>query len=448
MKVRVRFAPSPTGYLHIGGARTALFNWLYARHTGGTFILRIEDTDAARNSEEAVRVILDGLRWLGLEWDEGPLTAEATGPSKGECGPYFQSQRRENYQRRVEALLSRGLAYEKEGAIRFKMDRQPTVIDDLVVGRVVRELTDREAVDPDFVIVRSDGQPVFHFVNVVDDLDMGVTHVIRGEDHLSNTAKHIALFKAFGVSPPHYAHIPLILNGDGSKMSKRDTGASLTHYMENGYASEAVVNYLCLLGWSPKNNREKMPLAEVIESFDLPQILRHNARFDMEKLNWLNGEYVREMADDRFYEMSVHALARAGLDTNKFPLSYVKAGLDTCRGKFRVFSELASYGGFYFTDQLSTNAEAVAQHFIPENRPRVTRLREALAALDPFDADPIGETFKAVAKEVGVKTGVLVHPARLALTGSTAGPSLYHLIAILGKTKSLSRLDAGLARMG
>lgn len=222
MKTRVRFAPSPTGFLHIGGARTALFNWLYARHTGGTFILRIEDTDAARNTQEAVAVILDGLRWLGLDWDEGPITADATGPSKGNCGPYFQSQRKENYQRRVEALLSKGLAYEHEGAVKFKMQREPVVIKDVVVGEVVRKLTDREEVDPDFVIMRSDGGPMFHLVNVIDDIEMDVTHVIRGEDHLSNTAKHIALFKAFGVPAPHFAHIPLILNADGSKMSKRD----------------------------------------------------------------------------------------------------------------------------------------------------------------------------------------------------------------------------------
>ena len=312
MKPRVRFAPSPTGYLHIGGARTALFNWLYARHTGGTFILRVEDTDAARNSQEAVNVILDGLRWLGLDWDEGPLTADATGASKGDGGPYFQSQRRENYQRRVEALLSRGLAYEHEGAVRFKMPREPITIPDLVAGDVTRELTDREAADPDFVLVRSDGQPVFHLVNVVDDLDMGVTHVIRGEDHLSNTPKHIALFRAFGVEPPRYAHIPLILNQDGSKMSKREAGAALTHYIDNGYAPEAVVNYLCLLGWSPKDNREKLPLTEIIERFDLPQILRHNARFDLAKLQWLNGEYLRELPDDRFYERAGFRCAGTG----------------------------------------------------------------------------------------------------------------------------------------
>src|SRR5947207_5869622 len=318
MKVRVRFAPSPTGFLHIGGARTALFNWLFARHTGGTFILRIEDTDVARNTQEAVEVILSGLRWLGLDWDEGPISGDATGPSKGEYGPYFQSQRKENYQRRVEALLSHGLAYEHGGAIKFKMSREPIVIPDLVVGDVRRELTDREQLEPDFVIVRSDGQPVFHLVNVVDDLDMGITHVIRGEDHLSNTAKHIALFRAFGVEPPKYAHIPLILNIDGTKMSKRDKGASLSSYMQEGYAPEAVANYLCLLGWSPKHNREKVDMAEVIELFDLPQILRHNARFDLNKLHWLNGEYIRSMARDRFDELAVHALAGAGMDTNSF----------------------------------------------------------------------------------------------------------------------------------
>src|SRR5258707_9987078 len=298
MKVRVRFAPSPTGYLHIGGARTALFNWLYARHTGGAFILRIEDTDAARNTQEAVEVILQGLRWLGLDWDEGPITGDATGPARGGFGPYFQSQRKENYQRRIEALLSRDLAYQHEGAVKFKMPREPIVVPDLVAGNVKRGLTDREQLDPDFVIVRSDGQPVFHLVNVVDDLEMGITHVIRGEDELSNTPKHIALFRAFGVEPPKYAHIPLILNPDGTKMSKRDKGASLMTYLDEGYAPEAVANYLCLLGWSPKNNREKVPIAEVVGLFDLPQILRSNARFDISKLHWLNGEHIRSMTPD------------------------------------------------------------------------------------------------------------------------------------------------------
>ena len=445
MKTRVRFAPSPTGYLHIGGARTALFNWLYARHTGGTFVLRIEDTDAARNSQEAVEVILNGLRWLGLDWDEGPLTPDATGASKGDCGPYFQSQRKENYQRRVEALLSRGLAYEHEGAIKFKMQREPITIPDLVVGDVLRKLTDREEVDPDFVIMRSDGQPVFHLVNVIDDLEMNITHVIRGEDHLSNTAKHIALFNAFGVKPPHYAHIPLILNSDGSKMSKRDKGASLTSYLDDGFLPEAVVNYLCLLGWSPKDNREKLSLAETIERFDLPQILRHNARFDYEKLLWLQGEYAREIPDNRFYELAVHAFAKAGMDTNKFPLDYVKRALDTCKGKFKTFGELPSYAGFYFRDEIIYDAEAAKKDFVPENKPRLQKLRDTFAKLDSFTAANLETALKETAKELGVKVGVLVHPTRLALTGNTAGPSLYHLLEVLGKEKSLARIEKVIA---
>ena len=444
MSVRVRFAPSPTGYLHIGGARTALFNWLYARHTGGKFILRIEDTDAARNSLEAVEVILQGLRWLGLDWDEGPLTAEAAGPCKGECGPYFQSQRRANYEQRVQALLSRGLAYEHEGAVKFRMQREAVIIHDLVVGEVRRELTDREAVDPDFVIVRSDGQPVFHFVNVVDDLDMGITHVIRGEDHLSNTAKHIALFQAFGVQPPKYAHIPLILNGDGSKMSKRDTGASLSNYLDEGFLPEAVVNYLCLLGWSPKDNREKLARTEVVERFDLPQILRHNARFDMPKLQWLNGEYLRELPPEKFHSIAVHTLARAGIDTNKWPLAYVKAALDTCLGKVKLFSELPTYAGFYFTDDIKLDPAVLAKDFTAEGKPRVQKLRDAFAKLEKFDAASLEVALKATAAECGVKAGPLVHPTRLACTGNTAGPSLYHLLEILGKDRVLQRMDRAL----
>ena len=442
MKPRVRFAPSPTGYLHIGGARTALFNWLYARHTGGTFVLRIEDTDAARNSQEAVDVILNGLRWLGLDWDEGPITGDATGPSKGDRGPYFQSQRKANYQARIEALMSRDLAYKHaDGTIKFRMTREPILIPDLVVGDVLRPLTDREEADPDWVLVRSDGQPVFHFVNVVDDLEMGITHVIRGEDHLSNTAKHIALFRAFGVEPPKYAHIPLILNADGSKMSKRDKGASLTSYLDDGFLAEAVNNYLCLLGWSPKDNLEKMPMKDVVERFDLPQILRHNAKFDYEKLMWLQGEYCRELSGDRFYELGVHAFAKAGVNTNAFDVNYVKAALDTCKGKIKTFSELPAYAGFYFRDTFEYDAEAAKKAFVPENKPRLEKLRDAFAKLPTFDAAAIEATLKATAAELGGKVGILIHPTRLATTGQPHGPSLYHLLEVLGKAKTLARIE-------
>ncbi len=419
--------------LHIGGARTALFNWLYARHTGGTFILRIEDTDTARNTQEATDVILSGLRWLGLDWDEGP--------GKGDFGPYFQSQRNDIYRKRVQELKDKGMAYDHEGAVKFKMQREPIVMEDIIVGNVVRELTDREQADPDFVIVRSDGQPVFHFVNVIDDLEMKITHVIRGEDHLSNTAKHIALFRAFGVEPPRYGHIPLILNPDGAKMSKRDKGASLQTYIDEGCVPEAVVNYLCLLGWSPKENREKISVQDVIKIFDLPQILRHNARFDIGKLEWLNGEYLRELNPDRFRELGIAALKRAGCNLGAYPERYVAAALATCHGKIKRFGDLAAYAGFYFSEEVKIDPAAAAE-FTPEAKARLKKLRDALIPLDNFVAAEIEKTLKSVAAELGAKVGLLVHPTRLACTGATSGPSLYHLMEILGKAKVLARLEA------
>ena len=445
--VRVRFAPSPTGYLHIGGARTALFNWLYARHTQGTFVLRIEDTDTARNTQEAVDVILNGLRWLGLDWDEGPVSGDPKGASKGDFGPYFQSQRGEIYQKRIAELRDKGLAYEKDGAIRFRMQREAIVIPDAVVGDVTRELTDREQLDPDFVIVRSDGQPVFHFVNVVDDLEMKITHVIRGEDHLSNTAKHLALFKAFGAPPPQYAHIPLILNMDGSKMSKRDYGASLTTYMTDGYAPEAVVNYLYLLGWSPKGNREIMPLPEVIEAFDLPGILRHNAKFDLTKLNWMNWEYIRAMDMDRYVAFASEALQTAGISLQGYDPSYIKSALATCKEKLKQFTDAKAFADFYFVDRVEIE-EASRKDLTPENKRVLQTVREAVAAMPDFTADNIGAMIKKVAASLGVKAGPVVHPTRLACTGKTVGPSLYHLMEVLGKERILQRIDSFILQCG
>ena len=437
-EVRVRFAPSPTGYLHIGGARTALFNWLYARHTGGTFVLRIEDTDTARNTQEAVDVIIKGLQWLGLDWDEGPASA------KGNYGPYFQSLRGDIYKRRVDQLLQSDKAYQHEGAIKFRMQREGIEINDLIVGKVFRELTDREAADPDFVIVRSDGQPVFHLVNVIDDLEMRITHVIRGEDHLSNTAKHIALFRAFGEEPPAYAHIPLILNPDGSKMSKRDAGASLTTYMDEGYAPEAVVNYLSLLGWSPKNDREVIPLNELIQLFDLPQVLRHNARFDFTKLQWLNGEYFRLMTKERFAELAIPFLEKSGLPLQNYPAAYTVEALATCKEKVKILADLPPFCRFYFTEDLKYDPELIRKDVPLANVPLIQKMRDTYATLEPFTGAKLEETLKSQAKEAGVKAGVLVHPVRVACTGSTIGPSLYHLLELLGKERVLKRLDQAL----
>ncbi|MEO8440291.1 MAG: glutamate--tRNA ligase [Spartobacteria bacterium] len=434
--VRVRFAPSPTGFLHIGGARTALFNWLFAHHTGGTFVLRVEDTDQARNTAEAAQAIYDGLRWLGLDWDEGPQMG-------GNFGPYFQSERNAIYEKHLAKLEAAGSLFEENGAIRFRSPREHVVVDDVVCGRIDFDLTNPET-HPDMTLRRPDGSWIFHFVNVVDDIEMEISHVIRGEDHLSNTPKHIELYRALGAKPPRFAHIPLILNQDGSKMSKRDTGASLGTYIEEGFLPEAVRNYLCLLGWSPKDNREKIAIEEVVSLFELGKLNRKNAAFDLDKCTWLNGEYVRELPDERFQALALVALARAGIELTDFADEYVRAALDTCKGKFKTFSELPAYCGFYFTDEITYQPEGVVKHFIPENKARLHSLREAFHALENFDAVSIEAALKATATELGVKVGALVHPTRLAVTGSNAGPSLYHLLEILGKSKVLERIDRAL----
>jgi glutamyl-tRNA synthetase len=440
--VRVRFAPSPTGFLHVGGARTALFNycWAYARRHGGKFILRIEDTDKARNTGEATRAIYEGMRWLGLDWDEGPQAG-------GDHGPYFQSEREAVYQRYFDKLQAAGRLYEDGGAWRFKFERKMIVMEDEVCGRIEIDMANVET-NPDMTIRRPDGGWIFHFVNVVDDIEMGITHVIRGEDHLSNTPKHIQLYQALGVTPPKFAHIPLIMNKDGSKMSKRDQGASVAAYIEGGYLPEAVRNFLCLLGWSPKDNREKLPIDEIVRIFTFANINRKGATFDLEKCTWLNGEYARELPDDRFFPLAVEALKHAGVPLEKFPETYVKAALETCKGKFRLFTELPAYCGFYFTDDIAFNPEGVVKHFVPENKPRLVAVRDAFSGAPAFDAATLETTLKAAAAALGVKVGVLVHPTRLAVTGSNAGPSLYHLLEILGRDKVLARIDHALAQPG
>jgi glutamyl-tRNA synthetase len=434
--VRVRFAPSPTGYLHIGGARTALFNWLFARHTGGTFVLRIEDTDRSRNTAEATQAIYDGLRWLGLDWDEGPKVG-------GDFGPYFQSERNEIYERHLAKLSGDGHTFEEQGAIRFRSPREHVVVDDIICGKIDFDLTNPET-HPDMTLRRPDGSWIFHFVNVVDDIEMKISHVIRGDDHLSNTPKHIELYRTLGAEPPRFAHIPLILNHDGSKMSKRDLGSSITTYIEDGYLPEGVRNYLCLLGWSPKDDREKLAIDEVVRLFELEKVNHKSAIYDLTKCTWLNGEYLRELSDERFHALARIALTKAGFDLTKFPDEYVRAALDTCKGKFRIFAELPAYGGFYFTDEIKYQAEGVTKHFIPENKPRLQKLRDTFAELENFDAISIEAALKTTATELGLKPAALVHPTRLAVTGSNAGPSLYHLLEILGRGKVLARMDRAL----
>jgi glutamyl-tRNA synthetase len=436
-EVRVRFAPSPTGYLHIGGARTALFNWLFARHHGGKFVLRIEDTDMKRNTEEAMAGIYEGLEWLGLNWDEGPHVG-------GEFGPYLQSERTELYERYLKKLQNAGHIYEDQGALRFRSPREHVIVDDLVHGKIDFDLSNEET-HPDMTIRRPDGSWIFHFVNVIDDLEMKISHVIRGEDHLSNTPKHIELIRALGATPPHYAQIPLILNRDGTKMSKRDAGARLEYYIRRGFLPAAVRNYLCLLGWSPKDNREKLDIDEIIRIFDLKNIGRSSATFDPDKLHWLNGEYARELSDEEFYELGFARLKSSGAKVADYPEEYVRAALQTCKGKINTFDELPAYCGFYFTDDFEYDPQSAAKHFTPENKPRLEAVRNTLSSLQKFDVAEIEAALKSTAAKLGIKFGAIVHPTRLAATGSTVGPSLYHLLEVLGKEKVLARIDRALA---
>ena len=437
-EIRVRFAPSPTGYLHFGGARTALFNWLFTRHHGGKFVLRIEDTDRTRNIEEAMAAICDGLQWLGLNWDEGPHIG-------GDFGPYLQSERTELYESYLKKLEDGGHIFEDQGALRFRSPREHVFVDDLVCGKIDFDLSN-EQTHPDMTIRRPDGSWIFHFVNVIDDMEMKISHVIRGEDHLSNTPKHIEIFRALGATPPHYAHIPLILNKDGSKMSKRDEGARVEYYIKRGYLPAAVRNYLCLLGWSPKDNREKINIEEIIRLFDLNNVGRSQATFDPDKLHWLNGEYARELSDSEFYALALTKLKSSGVKIDNYPKEYVRAALQTCKGKINMFDELLAYCGFYFTDDFDYNPEGVAKHFTAEIKPRLKAVRDAFSALQRFDAAEIETTLKITAADLGVKVGAIVHPTRLAVSGSNIGPSLYHLLEVLGKEKVLARIDRALSK--
>ena len=430
MAVRTRFAPSPTGYLHVGGARTALFNWLFARKRGGKFILRIEDTDEKRNTAQAREAIYEGLKWLALDWDEGP-------DKGGAVGPYLQSQREEVYQRYLAQLEIKGHVYTDEGSIRFRSPRKTVVVDDIVCGRIEFDMTN-PGTHPDMTIRRPDGSWIFHFVNVVDDLEMQITHVIRGEDHLSNTPKHIELYHALGAKPPAFAHIPLILNHEGKKLSKRDGGSSVAYFIEAGYAPEALCNYLCLLGWSPKDNREMLALNEILELFELESINRRNAIFDLDKCFWLNGQYILQMSLERFGELSLPFVERAGI-TYPSREALLRA-LAIVKPKVKHLSDVPEWISFLFTEDYPFEESSLEKALRkPAAIERLRTLGEALKNLPEWNHPSIEAKLKETAAALGVKAGELVHPARVAVTGKSVGPGLYETFEILGRERVLER---------
>ncbi|MEK6233042.1 MAG: glutamate--tRNA ligase [Luteolibacter sp.] len=438
MTVRTRFAPSPTGYLHVGGARTALFNWLYARNHGGQFILRVEDTDKERNTEEARQAIFDGMSWLGLDWDEGPQrSGDLRSPSPGSFGPYYQSQRNEIYDAYFEKLLAADRLYKDGDAYRFRFDRKPVTMNDLVCGEVTIDYRDASNT-PDMIVRRSDGSYVFHFVNVVDDLEMKMSHVIRGEDHLMNTPKHLQLIEALGAEPPQYAHIPLILNADGSKMSKRDAGAAVGDYPRQGFLSEAVVNFIALLGWSSKSDDEIFSLTELIDRFSLEGINRAPGRFDLEKCKWVNQQHIAKIDTAEFADLAKPYVEAKGLPITDAYLTVITA----VKEKVRLLSEVPDAIDFLVTDKIDYDPEATAKAKGNPNSAHIPALADHMETLTEWSADIAKAAIGEVAKANGAKPGQLMFPTRVALSGRAHGPDLGDIFTILGKERTIARLRA------
>ncbi len=421
MTVRTRFAPSPTGYLHVGGARTALFNWLFARKQGGVFVLRVEDTDEARNTEDARQAIFEGMKWLGLEWDEGP---------------FYQSQRREIYDAWFAKLVAAGRVYEDGGAWRFRFDRKPVTMNDLVCGEVTIDYRD-ESNTPDMVVKRSDGSYVFHFVNVVDDLEMAITHVIRGEDHLMNTPKHLQLIEALGCKAPQYAHIPLILNPDGSKMSKRDAGAAVGDYPRQGFLSAAVVNFIALLGWNPKTEQEIFTLAELAESFSLENVNRSPGRFDLEKCKWVNQQHLLGVDVEEFAAAAKPFVEAEGLP---IPENY-QAVIAAVKDKIRLFGDVPAAVDFLLKEDFAYDEEAVTK--VRGNAAAaglLDSLATAFEAIPDWSADAEKAALHDTAGAAGAKPGQLMFPLRVALSGRAHGPDLGDVLNLLGKDRCVKRV--------
>jgi glutamyl-tRNA synthetase len=400
-----------------------------ARKLGGTFILRVEDTDGARNTAEASAGIIKGLRWLGLDWDEGPEVG-------GGCGPYFQSQRKAIYDAYLAKLKASGRVYtEENGAVRFKFSRTAITVHDLVCGDVVFAATE----EPDMTVRRPDGSYIFHFVNVVDDIEMGMTHVIRGEDHLSNTWKHVDLFHAFGVTPPTYAHIPLILNPDGSKMSKRDEGSAIEHsYMNAGYLADAVFNYLCMLGWTPKAENEKLSRSELVALFDPLAIHKSNAKFDLKKSLWFNAQYLRELSADELFKHAMPFLKAKSLSWSD---EAIAAAVYSVREKVSLLSELPDWVHYFFREDYSFEADVITKlKGKPENATLLGVVATHLSAANEWSEQGVQDGVEAAAKELNIKPGAMMPLLRFALSGQSRGPGVTTIAHLIGRDATLGRI--------
>jgi len=426
-KVRVRFAPSPTGYLHIGGARTALFNWLFARHNKGNFILRIEDTDKLRSTREATQAILDSMKWLGLDWDEGP---------------YYQSQRLDIYKKHAKKLVEEGKAFydtDAEGrtAIRFSLHDGITKLEDLIRGTISFDASLIE----DFVILKADGFPSYNFSCVIDDAEMGITHIIRGDDHISNTPKQLALYRALGLKAPEFAHIPMILGEDGSRLSKRHGAASVTEYRDRGYLPHALVNFLALLGWSPGDDREIMSIQEMIEDFTLKRVNKTSAQFDSTKLDWMSGQYVKNIPVAELVPDAKFFFEKSGIDMSKIPEEWFVALIELYHERFKNYHDLYDQTRFFFTDKIEYDQMAVDKFLKKEGV--VELLKEVYSAVSPlnFTRQDLEECLRNLTQKMDIGFSRIAQPVRVAITGRSASAGIFETMALLGKERTLTRLD-------
>jgi glutamyl-tRNA synthetase len=471
---RVRFAPSPTGELHIGSARTALFNYLFARHYAGRFILRIEDTDKARNTEESLRNLVEGLRWLGIRWDEGPDEDVPTdiNRERGDFGPYLQSARTESHHGAARKLKESGYAYdcvcppveavgaakcrcherqkELEGvpgdqkSLKFRiLPGPPVVVHDLIRGEVVFHRDDLQ----DFIILRADGLPTYNFVVVVDDAAMKISHVLRGDDHLSNTPKQILMYEALGLEMPQFAHIPLIHGSDGTRMSKRHGATSVVEYKQDGYLPEAFVNYLARLGWNDDTDKEIYSLKELEEAFHLWQVSSSPAAYDRDKLLWYNGKYIRSRTPEELYRACLPFLSAyvQPNDINGSTREWLIGLIGLYQDRVTVLSEISDLVGFYFTDPKDYSAEDLTKAKVTGDALKsLVELKKLLTGI-PWTVADLDKTIREYVEKKGVGLGAVVHPLRLVVTGRRATPGIFETLFYVGKEPTLRRLDHFLA---
>jgi glutamyl-tRNA synthetase len=471
---RLRFAPSPTGYLHVGGARTALFNWLYVRRHGGVFVLRIEDTDVERSSTDMVTGILDSMTWLGLDWDEGPGIG-------GPHAPYFQSERLDRYRATAHALVASRHAYycyctpdeirarreaveaaggawtydrrcralsaddvarrEAAGqprAVRFLVPDGKTTFTDLVHGQLEFD----RALLEDFVLLRSDGHPTYHLSVVVDDVEMAITHVVRGDDHISNTPKQVLIYDALGAPVPLFAHVPLILGPDKKRLSKRHGATAVGEYEHQGVLPEAMVNFLALLGWSPGGNQEVFTRDELVARFTLEGISGGNAVFNPEKLEWFNQQHIVRLSAREILSRLGDAFVRAGLDTSSVEPARLEAIVDLLKARARKLSDIVAQARPFLASTIDYDPAAVAKHLSdPAIGAHLGAWRDRLATVAPFDAPTIESALRAVADARGIKAGVLIHATRVAVTGQAVSPSLFDVLTLMGRERVMARIE-------